>query len=80
MPFLAFPNRLLELTDSGFDFPILSDFRKRLVKGGAEQLLLDTMLALFKEQGWLKERQRQRSDSTHVRRKSARDQSTHVRR
>src|SRR5690242_2786075 len=56
----------LELTDPGFDFTLLSDFRKRLVQGGAEQVLLDAMLALFKERGWLKERQRQRSDSTHV--------------
>ena len=38
----------------------------RLLEGGAEQLLLDAMLAVFKEQGWLKERQRQRTDSTHV--------------
>lgn len=56
----------LELSDPGFDFTLLSDFRKRLVDQGDEQLLLDAMLALFKEQGWLKERQRQRSDSTHV--------------
>ena len=56
----------LELSDPGFDFTILSDFRKRLVEGGAEQLLLDAMLALFKERGWLKGRQRQRTDSTHV--------------
>ena len=56
----------LELTDPGFDFTILSDFRKRLLEGGAEQLLLDAMLTVFKEQGWLKERQRQRTDSTHV--------------
>jgi transposase len=56
----------LELSDPGFDFTILSDFRKRLVEGEAEQVLLDAMLALFKERGWLKERQRQRSDSTHV--------------
>jgi transposase len=56
----------LELSDPGFDFSILSDFRKRLVEGGAEQVLLDAMLALFKEQGWLKQRQRQRTDSTHV--------------
>src|SRR5437879_6972934 len=56
----------LELTDPGCDFTILSDFRKRLLEGGSEQLLLDAMLALFKEQGWLKERQRQRTDSTHV--------------
>ena len=56
----------LELSDPGFDFSILSDFRKRLVEGGAEQVLLDAMLVVFKEQGWIKERQRQRTDSTHV--------------
>jgi transposase len=56
----------LELSDPGFDFTSLSDFRKRLVEGGAEQMLLDAMLAVFKERGWLKDRQRQRSDSTHV--------------
>lgn len=56
----------LELTDPGFDFTILSDFRKRLLEGGAEQVLLDAMLAVLKEQGWLKPRQRQRTDSTHV--------------
>ena len=56
----------LDLTDPGFDFPILSDFRTRLLEGGAEQVLLDAMLAAFKEQGWLKQRQRQRTDSSHV--------------
>jgi transposase len=56
----------LELTDPGFDFTILSDFRQRLIEGGAEQVLLDAMLAVCKEQGWLKPRQRQRTDSTHV--------------
>lgn len=44
----------LELTDPGFDFTVLSDFRKRLVEGEAEQVLLDAMLALFKERGWRK--------------------------
>jgi transposase len=44
----------LELSDPGFDFTILSDFRKRLLEGGAEQVVLDAMLALFKEQGWRK--------------------------
>jgi transposase len=56
----------LELTDPGFDFTILSDFRQRLLEGGAEQVLLDALLAVCKEQGWLKPRQRQRTDSTHV--------------
>jgi transposase len=58
---------------SGLPDTILSDFRKRLLEGGAEQLLLDAMLIVFKEQGWLKERQRQRTDSTHVSRQSASD-------
>jgi transposase len=56
----------LELTDAGFDATVLCEFRKRLVEGKAEQLLFDAMLTLFKERGWLKEGQRQRSDSTHV--------------
>lgn len=56
----------LELDDPGFDFTLLSDFRKRLVQGNAEQLLLESLLALFKTGGWLKEGKRQRTDSTHV--------------
>ncbi len=43
----------LELTDPGFDLTLLSDFRQRLIEGGAEQVVLDAMLAVFKEQGWL---------------------------
>jgi hypothetical protein len=43
-------------------------------------LLFDAILAVCKQQGWLKERQRQRTDSTHVRAESACDQSTAVRR
>src|SRR5689334_10386110 len=35
----------LELTDPGFDFSVLSQFRTRLLQGGAEQLLLEAMLA-----------------------------------
>jgi len=56
----------LELTDSGFDHTVLSEFRTRLVEGQAEHLLLETMLTLFKERGWLKARGKQRTDSTHV--------------
>lgn len=56
----------LELSDPGFDFTLLSDFRKRLIEGEAEQMLLDALLTLFKERGWLKPRQKQRTDSTHV--------------
>jgi transposase len=56
----------LELADAGFDASVLCEFRTRLVKGQAEQLLLEAMLTLFKEQGWLKAGGRQRTDSTHV--------------
>ena len=52
--------------DPGFDFTVLSDFRARLVQGGAEQVLLDALLQVFTEQGWLKARGRQRTDSTHI--------------
>jgi transposase len=34
----------LELTDAGFDYSVLSEFRTRLVHGGAEQELLDGLL------------------------------------
>jgi transposase len=56
----------LELTDSGFDHTVLSEFRTRLLAGQAEQLLLDTLLARLRERGLLKARGRQRTDSTHV--------------
>jgi transposase len=56
----------LELTDSGFDASVLSEFRTRLIRGSAEQRLLDTLLTLFRDQGLLKARGTQRTDSTHV--------------
>ncbi|MFL5590729.1 MAG: IS1182 family transposase [Ktedonobacteraceae bacterium] len=56
----------LELTDPGFDFSLLSEFRLRLVEGGAETLLLDRLLEVCKQRGWLKAGGKQRTDSTHV--------------
>jgi transposase len=56
----------LELTDPGFDFSVLSEFRQRLIAGGQEEVLLNTLLQLCRERGWLKERGKQRTDSTHV--------------
>lgn len=56
----------LELTDPGFDYSVLCEFRKRLVEGGKERLLLDRLLSLFREKKLLKTRGRQRTDSTHV--------------
>ena len=56
----------LELTDPGFDHTVLSEFRTRLVEGNAERLLLDTLLQRLREQGLVKAKGRQRTDSTHV--------------
>ena len=56
----------LELTDPGFDFSVLSEFRTRLVSSGAEQRLLDAVLDCCRQRGWLKARGRQRTDSTQV--------------
>ena len=56
----------LELTDPGFDFSLLSEFRLRLVEEGAETLLLDRLLEVCKQRGWLKAGGKQRTNSTHV--------------
>jgi transposase len=56
----------LELTDPGFDASVLSEFRSRLVGGGAETLLFDTLLSLCRDRGLLARRGRQRTDATHV--------------
>ncbi len=56
----------LELTDPGFDYSILSEFRSRLLDSGIEQELLDTMLTVFKAHGLIKKRGKQRTDSSHV--------------
>jgi transposase len=56
----------LELTDPGFDFSLLSEFRHRLLAAGQEEVLLNTLLQVCRERGWLKERGKQRTDLTHV--------------
>ncbi len=56
----------LELGDPGFDFSVLSEFRSRLLEGGAEGLLLEKLLEECKRRGLLKARGKQRTDSTHV--------------
>src|SRR5215210_1353698 len=56
----------LELTDAGFDHTVLSEFRSRVLGGGAERRLLDLLLRRARDRGLLKARGRQRTDSTHV--------------
>lgn len=56
----------LDLTDEGFHYSALSEFRTRLIQGGIERVLLDTLLEQCRERSWLTARGRQRTDSTHV--------------
>ena len=56
----------LDITDPGFDFSVLREFRGRLLTNQAERRLFDKMLSQFRERGWIKERGKQRTDSTHV--------------
>ena len=56
----------LPLEDPGFDASVLSEFRARLLAGEAEARLFETLLTLLREQGLVKARGQQRTDSTHV--------------
>jgi transposase len=56
----------LDWYDPGFAFPLLHDFRERLLAQEAAPRLLDTFLAAWKTHGWIKPRGTQRTDSTHV--------------
>lgn len=56
----------LPLSDPGFDYSVLSEFRDRLIAGEAEQLLLDKLLEQLREKKLLKGHKQQRTNSTHV--------------
>ena len=56
----------LALSDPGFDASVLTEFRQRLLAQGAEQRLLDKLLVVCRERGWLKAGGKMRTDSTHV--------------
>jgi len=56
----------LEVTDAGFDFSILSEFRQRLVAAKAEERLLTHLLTCCQDHQWLKAGGKQRTDSTQV--------------
>lgn len=56
----------LELTDPGFHYSVLSEFRQRLVSGSAERRLLDKLLERCAAKELLKGQKKQRTDSTHV--------------
>ena len=56
----------LELTDAGFDYSLLSQFRGRLLENGREAQLLDSLLQRLSQKGLVKAGGQQRTDSTHV--------------
>jgi transposase len=56
----------LELSDDGFHYSVLSEFRQRLLNHDNGQVLLDEMLGQFREKGLIKVRGQQRTDATHV--------------
>jgi transposase len=56
----------LELTDPGFNFSVLSEFRTRLLESEQGERLLTALLQECQARGWLKARGKQRTDSTHV--------------
>lgn len=56
----------LELTDAGFDYSVLSGFRARLIASSEQSLMFDRLLEKLRQRKLLKERGKQRTDSTHV--------------
>jgi transposase len=56
----------LSLDDAGFDASILTDFRQRLLDHEAQDRLLEPILQVCRQHGWLKAGGKQRTDSTWV--------------
>jgi transposase len=56
----------LPLDDQGFDASILVDFRQRLLEHGAQDRLLEPILRLCRQHGWLKAGGKQPTDATVV--------------
>ncbi|MGW6793653.1 IS1182 family transposase [Streptomyces chartreusis] len=56
----------MELEDPGFHHSVLADFRERLAQEGRADKLLDLALEKIRAVGLVRQRGRQRTDSTHV--------------
>jgi transposase len=56
----------LELTDTGFHYSVLSEFRGRLLTEGAEAQIFNRVLEMCRTKGLIKKRGQQRTDSTQV--------------
>lgn len=56
----------LALDDPGFDYSVLSEFRQRLLSQEVQAVVLEPLLQLCRQRGWLRAGGTQRTDSTHV--------------
>ena len=56
----------LDLTDPGFDFSLLSEFRDRLLAAELQLAPLNHLLEVCRTRGLIKARGKQRTDATHV--------------
>ena len=56
----------LEITDAGFDYSVLSEFRTRLIESSWEQKVFEVLLGRIRSQGLLKAGGQQRTDATLV--------------
>jgi transposase len=56
----------LELTEAGFHYSVLSEFRQRLLEQSQEGILLDRMVERCVSTGLLKGQNKQRTDSTRI--------------
>lgn len=56
----------LSIDDPVFDHTVLTDFRQRLLEHSAEDRLLEPILRICREQGWVSSGGKQRTDSTII--------------
>lgn len=56
----------LELTDAGFHFSVLSEFRDRLLTADSQLVPLERLLEICRARGLVKAGGKQRTDATHV--------------
>ncbi len=56
----------LELDDPGLDASILSEFRQRLSKHEQAALLLEKLVQVGQQEGWIRSNSKVRTDSTHI--------------
>lgn len=56
----------LEVDYPGFHPTALVVYRRRVLEGGEERLVFDTILEVLREQGWVRKHSKVRLDSTHV--------------